>query len=55
MNDLCHVFVANWLEQRGRVAPERRLIRAAEFRMMLDRLSPPARKALAVAYGFDMP
>lgn len=49
---LCHVSVANWLEQRPRVAPEHHYIRAVEFRKMLDRLNPRARAALAAAYGF---
>jgi hypothetical protein len=52
---LCHIFVANWLEQRERVAPEHRFIRAAEFRTIAGRLNPLARAALAEAYGFGLP
>lgn len=50
---LCHVSVANWLEQRDRVSPEHRSIRAVEFRKMLKRLNPRARLALATGYLFD--
>jgi hypothetical protein len=52
LNALCHISVANWLEQRPRVGPEHRFIRAIEFRKMLDRLNSRARAALASAYGF---
>ena len=52
---LCHIFVANWLEQRERFTSEHKFIRATEFRRMLDRLNPLARAALAEAYGFDLP
>ena len=53
LNALCHISVANWLEQRPRVGSEHRFIRAIEFRKMLDRLNPRARAALATAYAFE--
>ncbi len=50
---LCHISVANWLEQRSRVSPEHRNIRADEFRKMRRFLNAKARAALDEAYGFS--
>lgn len=50
--DLCDMVVANWLEQRPRVAEEHRFIRRAEFSAMRGHLLPKARRALDAAYGF---
>jgi hypothetical protein len=49
---LCHISVANWLEQRSRVSPADRNIRADEFRKMRRFLNSEARKALDEAYEF---
>ncbi len=49
---LCHISVANWLEQRRRISPEHRNIRSDEFRKMRRFLNAKARAALDEAYGF---
>lgn len=48
---LCHISLANWLEQRDRWEPEMRLYRAGAFRRMLPLLTLPARVAIAETYG----
>jgi len=53
IDDLCNMFVANWLEQRPRVAPEYKYHRPEEFKAMLPRLEPRARDALIEAYQFE--
>jgi hypothetical protein len=50
---LCHISVANWLEQRSRVSPQDRNIRTDEFRKMRRFLNSKAREALDEAYGFS--
>jgi len=50
---LCEVVVANWLEQRPRVAPEKRRLKTEMFRTMRRWLSPGAAAALSTAYGFE--
>lgn len=52
LGDLLDLTVANWLEQRDRIAPEHRLHRSAEFAAMRPWLLPAARAALEGAYGF---
>lgn len=49
---LCNLTVANWLEQRPRVPPDRQHIRRDELRKMRPLLCPLAREALDDAYGF---
>lgn len=49
---LCHMVVANWLEQRPRVAAQHKFIRADEFRAMRPYLTAAACSALDDAYGF---
>lgn len=50
--DVCNMIVANWLEQRPRVAPEHQFIRRKEFKAMRKHLLPMARAAIDEAYGF---
>lgn len=50
LGDLCDLTVANWLEQRERVAPEHRFHRRAELAAMRQWLLPAARAALELAY-----
>lgn len=49
---LCNLTVANWLEQRPRVPPDKQNIRRNEFWKMRPLLLPLARVALDEAYGF---
>jgi len=51
--DLCQLAVANWLEQRPRVAVQYQFMKRAEFGAMRRFLSPPARLALDTIYHFD--
>ena len=51
--DLCHVFTANWLEQRPRAAAEHQDLRRTEFAAMCALLSEAAREELVRAYGFS--
>lgn len=52
MADLSDLTVANWLEQRPRVAERHKRIREDEFRRMLPLLLPGSRAAIVAAYGF---
>ena len=51
-SDLCELVVANWLEQRPRVAPQYMQLKAEMFRKLRCWLSTPASEALSSAYGF---
>jgi hypothetical protein len=50
--DLCHMAVANWLEQHPRVAAPYRLMRRPEFSAMRPWLVPAAWAALNNVYDF---
>jgi hypothetical protein len=50
---LCEMVVANWLEQRPRVRPEHKQLKAEMFRKLRSWLSEPAAAALSTAYGFS--
>lgn len=50
--DLCHLVLANWLEQRPRLAEPYRLALGDELRGMQPWLSPAAWAALDQVYGF---
>jgi hypothetical protein len=50
---LCEVVVANWLEQRPRVAPEKKNLKTEMFRRIRQWISPSASTALSAAYGFQ--
>ena len=50
--DLCHLSVANWLEQRPRAPETHQFIRATEFAAMRPVLRAATRHALDAAYGF---
>lgn len=50
--DLCELIVANWLEQRPRLPPERQFESKSAFLLMRPYLLPESRAALDEAYGF---
>ena len=50
---LCTLVVANWLEQRPRVRPEHKFLKAEMFRALRTWLDAPAYEALTEAYGFS--
>ncbi len=49
---LCELVVANWLEQRPRVAAEYKLLKAPMFKSLRQWLSEPGKAALNTAYRF---
>lgn len=53
LGELCHLVVANWLEQRPRVEEQHRFMRRRELSQMRSWLSAAAWAALDDAYGFE--